>query len=570
MHSSHKLLGIIIACLFIILFVLQASTGIFSPNHPNALSFASRPLQQSHPVKQSSKTKSTVITGGGGGVNIPRSSNALSKQAKTPDLTYPPDCNGLTSTPTQLFYYLGPGWTVNNLGAKYRNMTDSILCYDHWNPAWSVPGGTWMNITDFLKTMQWPSDLFDPSAGTQILVMSLPGDSLGTGTSSQDTTQNQNPCIWSPDLVIVHPNIDVCGFVSTILDATILAPLKGAVTNLVGSANSFLWTTPPQDTYLNPSLTLFWTTSLYIVDALLAAVLAWAAFRYMISKTFGSWLSYADLLEMLPRIVMALIAAYLSARICQIVIDGSNALSSVFNNDLLSGLQNNPQDLFTTFVQILLCLLTLALILEEAVRYAILFILIGFAPIWVFCGALKETQFIFKGALKALFLISLLQPCQTAVLDLGQHLTDTIGGTSGTFLYYLISIALMLFVLFMMSWFLRASGISSPFGIVGAGAVALGTRAISRGIAKGTKGAVNTVKNSPRLASAAIHTPMATVGAGVRAYQAVRATPRNIRTGIGTVQARMSKAYQSINTARNRMLGISHLNPPPPNGTIRP
>src|SRR5262249_50513204 len=157
---------------------------------------------------------------------------------------------------------------------------------------------------------------------------------------------------------------------------------------------------------------VIWNTSIYIVDALLAVVIAWMSIRYMMSQSFGSWLSYADLLELLPRLIMALIAAYISVRICQIVIDGSNALSSIFSNNLLLGLQNDPQELFSIFSQILLCILILVLILEEAVRFAILFVLIGFAPLWAFCGATRETQFIFKGGLKALFFVTLLQPCQ--------------------------------------------------------------------------------------------------------------------------------------------------------------
>jgi hypothetical protein len=258
----------------------------------------------------------------------------------------------------------------------------------------------------------------------------------------------------------------------------------------------------------------------------------------MMGKSFGSWLSYADLLEMLPRMILALIAAYISARICQIAIDGSNALSSIFNTDLLSSLKNEPGDLFTTFVQTLLALLTLILILEEAVRFAILFAVIGFSPIWTFCGALRETQFIFKGALKTLFFMSLLQPCQLAVMSLGQHMTTSIGGTPDSLLYSFVSVALMLLVLFMMSAFLRASGLSMPFGLVGAAGLALGTRVIGGGISKTVRGGATTIKNSPRLASSVIHAPG-------QAYRAAQAMPSNIRAA----QARMSQAYQTITAA---------------------
>ena len=439
MRHSYNLLGSLFACLFVVLLFLQFTLGFFSPKNANI----SRP-QQAPPVWHLPKATTVVIEGQGGVNQIPD------------HVQDPPSCSGVASTPADLLKLLAPGWTLNSLSERYRNETQRILCYDKWNTAWDVPGGTWLNSADFLKTMGWPSDLFDPSVGTPILVVSGP-DLFKPNTNRTNNNQTELTCKWEPNLGIAKPSIDLCDFGSILLKAIVLTPLKWAVNVTTGNTSIF-GTTPPKITYANPDLGSFWNVSLALVNALLVLAVAWVGIRYMTS--IGSWQMQADLAEMLPRILLALMAAYLSARICQIAIDGSNALGGVFSYSIISDLQKDPQDLFTLFCQIILCILTLILILEEVVRYAILFVLIGFGPLRAFSGAFRETQFIFKGALKALFSIALLQPAQIAVMDLGQQLTKNLGGHVGTPLYYLVSIALMLFVLSMMSLFLRAGGLS--------------------------------------------------------------------------------------------------------------
>jgi hypothetical protein len=474
MNHSSKLLGIQLLCLFTVLLSLQVTLGFFSPKNANSSNSQQAPPISSRSLIQK-PTATTVITGGRGGVNqidlIPD---------HTPDLS---PCNGISSTPVDFLRLLAPGWTINSLEVQYRNETRQILCYDKWKTEWNVPGGTWVHIGDFLNIMGWPSDLFDPQAGTQVLIMSGP-DTFKTPTNTTDIPQQSNlNCKWEPTGGI---SIDICDFASMLLKVIVLTPLKWAVSGIAGDANtnSIFWTTPPHLTYANPDLGTFWNISLYIVNALLVLAVAWAGIRYMAGSA-GSWQMRADLVEMLPRLILALMAAYLSVRICQIAIDGSNALDGVFSHTLILDLSKDPKDLFPLFYQIIMCILVLLLVLEEVVRYAILFVLIGFGPVWAFSGAFRETQFIFKGALKALFAIAFLQPAQIAVMDLGQHLTKDLAGNAGTPLYYLVSIALMLFVLFMMSWFLRAGGISLSFGSVGLAGLVIGA-AVARKMVGGT------------------------------------------------------------------------------------
>jgi hypothetical protein len=510
MQRSYKFLSILLGIGWSALFLLQATTHVLNDGLNTS---KASPVHQTKSLVPGA-TPITVITGGQGGIN------------RIPDA----ECtSGIMSTPADVLKLLAPGWTINDLGAQYRNETKQILCYDGWDNAWSKPGGTWLNTVDFLATMHWPSDLFNPSV-KQILIVQRPDEALkpsnNTGSQQKQGPSPADECMWGVNLGVASPNINICDLISAVLKGGVLTPLKFGVNNLAGNTNSFLWTTPPQLSYANPDLALFWNTSLYIVNALLVVVIAWAALRYTMGQSFGSWLSYADLIEMVPRIVLALLAAYVSARICQVVIDGSNALGSIFNTDLLSNLQNEPADLFSTFVQIFLCLLSLLLILEEAVRFAILFVLIGFSPVWAFCGGLRETQFIFKGALKALFFMSLLQPCQLAVMSLGQHMTTSIGGKSDSLLYSFVNIALLLLVLFMMSAFLRASGFSMPFGWTGVAMMALGGRAMGQGIGA-------TVRASGRAITASGRGAITAGKWGISAYRRTTTISRSSATSSG-------------------------------------
>jgi hypothetical protein len=210
--------------------------------------------------------------------------------------------------------------------------------------------------------------------------------------------------------------------------------------------------------------------------------------------------------------------------------------------------------------------MSILLILEEGIRYSILFILISFSPLWVFASALRETQFLFKSGLRALFFITLLQPCQTMVLDLGQHVITTLStGSGGNVLFYLISISLMFVVLYMLSIFLRLSGMSMPFIAAGAASLGFGLRVGGKMI-RGTQRSPENPKRRAQTPGSAgtkiADTSKKVAGAGMRAYQGVRAAPGHAKTKISQVQARMSKAHQTMTQTYNRTMGITHANPP--------
>ena len=270
--------------------------------------------------------------------------------------TYPANCQGVTTTALGALQYLN-GLAQSDINAKYLKQKNNILCYDLWKSTWTNTSGDSYTAPDFLKIVGWPTDFFvvkknmtlliDPLAGPNPIATPTPTHNNATAQTAQSNAP-QNACDWVPNLVVAHPHIDICAFFQQILIANVVQPLQTAFNQVANQANSFLWSTPAKDTYQNPNFTYFWNLSIWLVNAYLVVALAWVAIRGSIVKTF-SWLSYADILEYLPRIGFGLLVAYSSTHLMQIVIDGSNALCSVFSHALFNSFsQGNATDMVTS------------------------------------------------------------------------------------------------------------------------------------------------------------------------------------------------------------------------------
>ncbi len=310
--------------------------------------------------------------------------------------------------------------------------------------------------------------------------------------------------------------------------------------------------------------------SIWLVNAYLVVVVAWVALRGMIGKTF-SWLSYAEVLEYLPRIGFGLLAAYLSGHLIQIVVDGSNALSLVFSHSLFTSLTSGtPKDMISLVLDTVYLLMGLLLILEEGARYTILFVIIAFLPLLLFTACMKETQNIAKGAVRGLIFFTFLQPAQMAVMAVGQTvILSILHGDTGNILSYLVSIGIMIFVLAMFFSCARFAfgGFSAPFAAAASGVAGLTAGASLRGAVQGgrglmagrellNRGADKMIEGMPKLA---YNVP----GATASAYTAVRSTPERavnaynmVRSAPGTTlqHIRGSRAYQTFDDAYNKML----------------
>ena len=477
-HTSLKLLVIYVGCCVPLLLLWQCTSFFSAAPTPffahTVVAVASQPV----------KVHFALNSIGAGGAYIDAQ-------------TYPANCKGVTTTALGALKYVS-GLEQSDINTKYLKQKNNIICYDLWKPTWTSTSGDTYTVADFLTIVGWPKDFFVVKKNITLLIRPLTGPNpvvtpKPTPTPAPTTAQqnkSQNACDWVPDLVVAHPHIDICAFFLQTLNANVAQPLRNAFNSVANQTNDFLWSTPAKDTYKNPDFTYFQNLSIWLVNAYLAVLLAWVAIRGSIVKTF-SWLSYADILEYLPRIGFGLLAAYSSTHLVQIVIDGSNALCSVFSHALFDSLtKGNATDMVSIVLQIVYLIMGLLLILEEGARYSILFVIIAFFPLLLFTASAKETQFIARGAVRGFIFMVLLQPVQMAVMAVGITVLQTIlHGDVGNILSYLVSIGLMIFVLSLFFSFFRLAfgSVGSPFAAAATGFAGMAAGASLRGAVQGSR-----------------------------------------------------------------------------------
>src|SRR5579859_477284 len=213
-----------------------------------------------------------------------------------------------------------------------------------------------------------------------------------TPSSQEQSQQHAGDSHDSPPANCTWVYVNVCDLLNTVLHSAVVKPLNDALNTLIDQTKYFLWTTPPDTTYKNAALLHFWDISLWLAGTALAAILAWAALRSMIGQAF-SWLSYANMLELLQRIALGLLAAVCSLEFTHFLVDVSNALCKMFDPTILTKMTDSaPDSSVAATLQGIYIFMSILLILEEAARYAILYILIAFSPLWMVAASIRETQ----------------------------------------------------------------------------------------------------------------------------------------------------------------------------------
>jgi len=151
----------------------------------------------------------------------------------------------------------------------------------------------------------------------------------------------------------------------------------------------------------SPTITTFVHWSIGVVDAAVAVFIVLAGYNIMIARQIGA--SYADVVEFIPRIALAVMAANLCLFFLQFFIDLENALClEVVHLFALSMLTNTIASIFdgtvlsTSFLMIalsvILAVMNLLLAWQMLVRLALLFLLIVLAPLGLLCFGLPQTQ----------------------------------------------------------------------------------------------------------------------------------------------------------------------------------
>jgi hypothetical protein len=260
----------------------------------------------------------------------------------------------------------------------------------------------------------------------------------------------------------------------------VLQPLVDAINQ---SSLNFITQTPAAGTYQNATVMQFTTWSISVVNAAVAVFIIIAGYNVMIARQIGA--DYYELMEFLPRLALAVLAANFSLFFIQLFIDLENALNlDVINLFSLTILTNTITGIFhgnllgaglLAFVlAIILGVMDLLVAWQMLLRLALLILLIVLAPLAFLCGALPQTQGYLRLWLSTFAATVFIQFFQVSALAIGGTLISyvtaanlfNLGGsllsiiTSSAVLYLVLRIPGMLRI-----WALRPIAEAGPAAV---------------------------------------------------------------------------------------------------------
>jgi hypothetical protein len=269
----------------------------------------------------------------------------------------------------------------------------------------------------------------------------------------------------------------------------VLQPLVDAINQ---SSLNFITQTPPDGTYLNPIVIQFTTWSIGVVNAAVAIFIIIAGYNIMIARQIGA--DHYELMEFLPRLALAVLAANFSLFFIRMFIDLENALNldvihlfslTILSNTIVGIFHGNllGAGLLTFVLAIVLGVMDLLVAWQMLLRLALLILLIVLAPLAFLCGALHQTQGYLRLWISTFAATVFIQFFQVSALAIGSTLISyvtaanlfNLGGsllsiiTSAAVLYLVLRIPGMLRI-----WALRPIAEAGP-AAQGAVASAVGT-----------------------------------------------------------------------------------------------
>ncbi len=269
----------------------------------------------------------------------------------------------------------------------------------------------------------------------------------------------------------------------------VLQPLVDAINQ---SSLNFITQTPPAGTYQNPIVMQFTTWSIGVVNAAVAIFIIIAGYNIMIARQIGA--DHYKLMEFLPRLALAVLAANFSLFFIRLFIDLENALNldvihlfslTILTNTIVGIFHGNllGAGLLTFVLVIVLGVMDLLVAWQMLLRLALLILLIVLAPLAFLCGALHQTQGYLRLWISTFAATVFIQFFQVSALAIGGTLISyvtaanlfNLGGpllsiiTSAAVLYLVLRIPGMLRI-----WALRPVAEAGP-AAQGAVASAVGT-----------------------------------------------------------------------------------------------
>ena len=237
-----------------------------------------------------------------------------------------------------------------------------------------------------------------------------------------------------------------------------LQPVIGAIMH---NPLNILTQTPPADTYQNPTVNTWWQSFLAVVDLALASLIVIGGYNVVVGRHLG--LPHSELVEFLPRLLLAFGAAHFSLFFLGLFIDLENALNVVALNlagtsmltNIISALfQGNlvAEGLLVWVLMFVLGVMAILLGAQMAIRLALLWVLLVLSGPGLACFALPQTMGYGRMWLSLTATTVMVQFFQVVTLALGGMLVTSLGasnvfGVGGTLATLLVCVALLYLVL---------------------------------------------------------------------------------------------------------------------------
>jgi hypothetical protein len=223
-----------------------------------------------------------------------------------------------------------------------------------------------------------------PQVGTQIPPIPDPTDLLPDPT---DLLPNLDPKKWAGDILNAVLNE---------IGKALLEAMRGFIDWALGFGDSslnFVTQTPAAGTYESTTVRSLWDFSRAIVNVGLAVILMWGGFNVMIKEHTRS--PYHEVMELLPRVILAALAANLTLEFVRFLIDANNAFSAAVGQVGLPGYDAatpSQEGIALIFTALAYGIVAILLVFQMLMRLALINMLIVLAPIAALLWVLPQTQ----------------------------------------------------------------------------------------------------------------------------------------------------------------------------------
>nr|AQQ74582.1 hypothetical protein [uncultured bacterium] len=295
------------------------------------------------------------------------------------------------------------------------------------------------------------------AASPEVQTLAAPAPQVGPQAAPQVGTQVPpipDPTDLIPDPTDLLPNLDPKKWAGDILNAVLttigkamLEAMRGFIDWAMGFGDSslnFVTRTPAEGTYESTTVRSLWDFSRALVNAGLAVILMWGGFNVMVKEQTRS--PYHEVMELLPRVILAALAANLTLEFVRFLIDANNAFSAAVGDVSLPGYDEatpNQEGIALIFTALAYGIVAILLVFQMLMRLALIDMLIVLAPIATLLWVLPQTQGFARWWVDLLPITVFQQAIQMMVLKLGSALMLelTPGSLSNALLTLMLGIA---------------------------------------------------------------------------------------------------------------------------------